>query len=190
MAPGMVQRRPTTWAHALTGHILSLVANCVTVSIFSPFFCVSKVMETVWACSKSDIFLLLMIFPSVRKTMCLMHISFVFRSPAFAATCRYSHDRIPKKSAPQARSATVLSSFDVAEEYSPRKTLRGRAGCRLVGVSSSSNRLYRRVRVMWHWPSASTVGLAIPNVRKVCATLDTVVLTVSFRSLSLVVLPN
>ena len=160
----------TVVAHIRTGQMSMSVRNWVTVSIFSPFFWFSNVMETVCADeSFSSAACWLIVLPFFRKTM-FRNRSFFVRLCFCPGTVRYSQERMPKNNAPPANAPTALSSSDVALCSNERKTTNGRAGCRVIAGSSSVKPLSSRSITKYRRPDASMDGSATPCVRKVFAT--------------------
>ena len=117
-------------------------------------------------------------------------IFFVLLVSCVPGTLRYSHDLMPKNKAPQTSVATALSSSVVLRLRRQRNTARGKAGWRSIGESAFVKLARSLAMVKCFLPTASSAGSARPCVRKVCATLVIVCLTVSPRRAVLDVRPK
>ena len=181
----------TVVAQNFTGHISISVRCCVTVSMRSPFFWFSNVMDTVSA-DKSVLRdrRCLRTFRPRRKVMFPTVIFFVLLVSGFPGTLRYSQDLMPKNNAPHTSVATALSSSVVLRLRRQRNTASGNAGWRSTGESVFVKLVSSRAIVKCLLPMASSAGSARPCVRKVCATLVIVFLTVSPRRAVLDVRPK
>ena len=149
-------------------------------SRFSSFFCISNVIATLSADSKSAD-CVGMRHPSLKLMFVRHKILVCFYSRL--GTFEYSHDLQAKQTAPIV-SCTIKSSVSVTTWHFANllRTENGRAFC-CFSVGSlflkAQNCLDRRMRSSL---SASLVGFCLPNDRKVCTTFDMIPLPVASTS--------
>lgn len=164
-------------AAAFTGHSVgSPEAMCVTVSCFSSFFCISKVMEIQSAVSKSGESCGVR-QPSVKNRR-LRSLRISVRRFSCCETLTYSHDRMAKKKA-RVVSCEIAICREVRFNLANcAMTQAGMACCCFSGGSLFLNARYCRCRRKLSCRSSSFVGFGRPCSRNVCETLEMVFLTV------------
>jgi hypothetical protein len=156
----------TIAAAALTGQrILSPDAIWVMVSIFSSFFCRSKVTGTHSANSSSGWSWSSCSDP--RKKWMLRSLTISVHCCSDWWTLRYSHDCMAKKMASVPSGAVALLSSELHRLLISETTEIGMAAWWFSGGSLFLKDLNSRCKMNASWPSSSRVGLGCPCSRKV-----------------------